>query len=268
MHGKSFLALAALAAFVPVTVVSYRGGLSEPGKLFWLLFAVAVVVPSLHAASILLGPWDSGLSQALWVSLGASLLLFAACCLAIRDCWRLTPIVMPYLFLLGALALATGDVPSSAQVESHGHQGWLMLHIGVSVLTYGLTTLAAMSALAAFLQERALKRKAPSRLTHALPSIADAERLEFTLLGAAEIVLGAGLVTGMALRYLADGVLLSLDHKTLLSILAFVLIAAVLALHSWAGLRGRQAGRLVLLVYLLLTLAYPGVKFVTDLLIA
>jgi ABC-type uncharacterized transport system permease subunit len=33
------------------------------------------------------------------------------------------------------------------------------------------------------------------------------------------------------------------------------------------GIRGRRAARLALLAYLLLTLAYPGVKFVTDVLI-
>jgi len=32
--------------------------------------------------------------------------------------------------------------------------------------------------------------------------------------------------------------------------------------------RGRQAARGILLAYLLLTLAYPGVKFVTDVLMS
>ena len=33
-------------------------------------------------------------------------------------------------------------------------------------------------------------------------------------------------------------------------------------------IRGRRAARIVLLAYLLLTLAYPGVKFVTDVILA
>jgi ABC-type uncharacterized transport system permease subunit len=37
-----------------------------------------------------------------------------------------------------------------------------------------------------------------------------------------------------------------------------------LAAHFWIGIRGRRAARIVLLAYLLITLAYPGVKFVTD----
>jgi ABC-type uncharacterized transport system permease subunit len=58
------------------------------------------------------------------------------------------------------------------------------------------------------------------------------------------------------------------SHKTLLTMLAFLLIAGLLVLHNRTGVRGRRAARLVLLAYLLLTLGYPGVKFVTDVLMA
>jgi ABC-type uncharacterized transport system permease subunit len=58
--------------------------------------------------------------------------------------------------------------------------------------------------------------------------------------------------------------LLVFDHKTVLTITAFVVIGGLLAAHYKTGLRGRQAARIVLLAYLLLTLGYPGVKFITD----
>jgi ABC-type uncharacterized transport system permease subunit len=98
--------------------------------------------------------------------------------------------------------------------------------------------------------------------------VADSERLQVRLLIASEIVLGLGLLTGMATQYLSSGGLLAFNHKTLFSVLTFVLIAALLAAHYRTGVRGRRAARLVLLAYLLLTLAYPGVKFVTDVLLA
>ena len=69
------------------------------------------------------------------------------------------------------------------------------------------------------------------------------------------------------MQYVISGEFLALDHKTLLSFLAFGVIGLLLILHHRSGLRGRRATRLVLLAYLLLTLAYPGVKVVTDLLI-
>ena len=81
-------------------------------------------------------------------------------------------------------------------------------------------------------------------------------------------VMAFGLVTGMAVQYFATGTLLEFDHKTLFSLLTFAVISLLLFARYRRGLRGRRAARLVLLAYLLLTIAYPGVKFVTDVLLA
>ena len=87
------------------------------------------------------------------------------------------------------------------------------------------------------------------------------------LLAVSEAVLALGIATGMARDYLGSGQLIHFDHKTLLAVLAFLGIGALLILHHRSGLRGQRAARLVLLAYLLLTLAYPGVKFITDVVI-
>jgi ABC-type uncharacterized transport system permease subunit len=131
-----------------------------------------------------------------------------------------------------------------------------------------LVTIAAIAALAAFLQERALKRKRPNDLTRLLPSIADCDRLLVGLLQVGESVLALGLVTGMAVQYRETGQIMVLNHKTILTIAAFVVIGGLLICHYGSGVRGRLAARIVLLAYLLLTLGYPGVKFVTDVLMA
>jgi len=140
------------------------------------------------------------------------------------------------------------------------------VHIVVSVLTYALLTLAAVASLAVFLQERALKHKKPTRLTRMLPAVLESETMAGRLLVASEVVLGLGLTTGMATQFLESGHLLRFDHKILLSIVAFVLIGLLLTGHRVCGVRGRLAARVVLMSYLLLTLAYPGVKFVTQVL--
>jgi ABC-type uncharacterized transport system permease subunit len=51
------------------------------------------------------------------------------------------------------------------------NQAWLDAHIFVSVSTYGFATIAAIAALAVFLQERALKRREPGPLIARLPAI-------------------------------------------------------------------------------------------------
>ena len=72
----------------------------------------------------------------------------------------------------------------------------------------------------------------------------------------------------MAVLHYEQGVLLRLDHKTLFSIAGFLVIGALLLAHIRAGIRGRTAARFALSAYLLLTIAYIGVKFVREVLIS
>jgi len=256
--------LSALAALVPAWLYVMRGGARAP--LFWVLLVVALAGPVSWATVQLTGSWRTGFSSALWLTIAASLLLFAALAGAIRPAWRLVPLLLPYLLVLGVLAMIWHQVPGQP-LSGAAAEPWLVAHIVVSVATYALITLGAIAGLAVLLQERALKAKRPTAFTRLLPAIADSEKLQVGLLVAGECVLGAGLITGIATLYTASGSLFVLDHKTLLAVIAFVFIGALLALHFLAGMRGRRAARLVLAAYLIITLAYPGVKFVTDVLV-
>jgi ABC-type uncharacterized transport system permease subunit len=127
--------------------------------------------------------------------------------------------------------------------------------------------LAAGAGIAILVQERAIKRKAKGALSARLPNVAACESLELYLLIAASVVLGAGIATGMAWSYLEGRSLLPVDHKSVLAFVAFILILGVLALHRLTGLRGRSAARWVLGASVALILAYPGVKFVSEVLL-
>lgn len=247
-------------------MLAYRRGAGARDTVFWAVLAVAVAGPVVYSLAQLGGPWKTDLATALWLSIAVSLAIFLVLALITREAWRLMPLLLPYLAALAVLAIIWGQVPGQKSLGATPDV-WLTVHILVSLVTYGLATVAAVAGAAVFLQERALKRKQPGGLAGLLPSIADGEALELRLLATAEAVLGLGIVTGMALQYLDNGMLLGLDHKTLLSLLAFAVIGLLLILRHRSGLRGRRAARLVLFAYLLLTLAYPGVKFVTDVLI-
>lgn len=254
----------ALVSLMPAALVPLR---AQAGRdsLFWSVVILAMAGTAVFALHLVSGTWQTDLGTALWVSIAACTVLFAATAVVNPPSWRLAPLLMPYL-------AATGVVASVVRGEPRPMAGsapaiWLDMHIVVSVLTYALLTLAAVASLAVFLQERALKHKRPTRLTRMLPSVIDAERLAGRLLLASEIVLGLGLATGMATQYFESGSLLKMDHKILLSLVAFALIGALLLGHRVCGVRGRVAARVVLMSYLLLTFAYPGVKFVTQVLL-
>ncbi|MEX2628597.1 MAG: cytochrome c biogenesis protein CcsA [Tistlia sp.] len=260
------LPLAAVAVLLAATLASLRSAGGAAGPRFWLLLGAALTGSAAVVALRTATGWDSSLSTALWWSVAVCLALFLPLALLGPSARRLAPLLYGYLLLLALAALASAGLPGHVRMGG-GNDAWLAAHIAMSLATYALATLAAVAGLAVFLRERALKRKEQGGLVARLPSIADGERLQFGLLGAAEAVLGAGLATGLALDWVGYGYLVALDHKTLLSVLAFLLIGLLLLLHARGGLRGRRAARLGLLAYLLLSLSYLGVKVVTDVLL-
>jgi ABC-type uncharacterized transport system permease subunit len=263
MSQTTLFSLSAIIALLPSSLLPLRRD-HDRDLLYWLVLVAAVAGPLTWVLSSLGGLWRTDFSMTLWVTVAASMTLFAATAAVTREAWRLTPLVSLYMVALAVLATIWGHAPVKSLAGEPG--GWVVVHIVVAVATYALVTIAAVAALAAFVQERALKLKQPTALTQLLPSVADCEELLVRLLVLGEIVLAIGLMTGMAVQVRETGHLLKLDHKTVLTVAAFVVIGGLLFAHFKSGLRGRKAARVVLLAYLLLTLGYPGVKLVTDVL--
>jgi ABC-type uncharacterized transport system permease subunit len=265
MQGSLVLNVSALVSMLPVSALALKRPL-ERGGLFWLLLAVAVAGPAVAAIDKLAQGWLSSLSAALWLIIVASLAMFVVVSALTVHGWRLAPLLLPYLFLLGIGAAVTEFVPPAAPIASPDR--WAEVHVLVAVLTYGLLTLAAVAGFAVYLQERSLKRRRPSALTALLPSVTDAEQLQIWLLGASALVLGLGLVTGAATQYVETGHMIEVSHKTIFAVTAFVVVVLLLLIHQRTGLRGRRATQFILVAYLLLMLASPGVKLVTDVILA
>jgi ABC-type uncharacterized transport system permease subunit len=261
-----WLSLIALSTIVPAVAQAFRPR-PERDALFWMALAIAVAGPlgwvGLHSVAT----WQTGLAATLWVTIAATMALYVVVAALFPHAWRLAPVLAGYMLLLGVGAIVWRNAGGYPLQAGAGDRVWVGVHIATAVVTYGLVTIAAVAAAAAALQEWTLKRKRTSALSRHLPSINDCDALQRTLLQFGWAVLAIGLATGMALQYRETGTLLALDHKTVLTLAAFVVIGALLVAHWRAGLRGRRAARVALLGYLLLTLGYPGVKFVTEVLI-
>ncbi|HTH16256.1 MAG TPA: cytochrome c biogenesis protein CcsA [Magnetospirillum sp.] len=264
MSTPLILNAAALAALVIAALIPLRTGAGRDAP-FWSVMGATMVATAAFAFALVFGGWQTDLGTTLWVSVAATVLLFSGIAATIPASWRLAPLLMPYLALMGIVASVVRGEPRP--MSGGAPAIWIDLHIVVSVLTYALLTLAAVASLGVFLQERALKHKRPTRLTRMLPAVVEAERLAGWLLLGSDVVLGLGIATGLATQYFESGSAWRLDHKTLFSLIAFGLISALLLGHRVCGVRGRIAARIVLVAYLLLTLAFPGVKFVTQVLL-
>jgi ABC-type uncharacterized transport system permease subunit len=264
MSTPVILNAAALASLVFAALVPLRSGAGRDAP-FWAAVGVAVAATGAFVTALVAGAWQTDLGTALWASVALTTLLFSGIAAVTPSSWRLAPLLMPYLAAVGIVASVVRGAPKP--MAGGAPAIWIDVHIVVSVLTYGLLTLAAVASLAVFLQERALKAKRPTRLTRMLPAVVEAERLSGRVLLVSAIVLGMGILSGLATQYFESGSAWRLDHKTLFSLIAFALICALLLGNRVCGVRGRIAARVVLVAYLLLTLAFPGVKFVTQVLL-
>jgi ABC-type uncharacterized transport system permease subunit len=263
---ETAIAIGALLALLPVSLLPLRGQ-KRRDTTYWLLLAVATMGPMVWLADVFASGWRTGLSPALIVTLAATLVIYDGLAAATREAWRLTPLLMPYLVLVGIIA-AIWQHETGRPVVGTAPSAWIEFHILVSVVAYGLLSIAAVAGLSVFLQERALKSKRLGPLNRMLPSVADSEELQVSLLAGSCAVLAVGILSGMTTQYFETGELLAFTHKIAFTILTFLVLLALLWAHSRTGMRGRRAARGVLLAWLLLTLAYPGVKFVTDVLLA
>jgi ABC-type uncharacterized transport system permease subunit len=266
MTQTTWLAVSALLALVPASLLPFRSA-PKRDAIYWLLLAVAAVGPIVWLAAVFAPGWRTGLSPSLIITLAVTLLIFTALAAATREAWRLTPLLLPYLLLVGVVAAVWQHQPERPTLGT-APSAWIEFHILVSVIAYGLVTIAAVAGLAVFLQERALKSKRPSALTRLLPSVADSEELQVRLLAASAAVLAIGILSGMTTQYFETGAVLIFTHKIAFTILAFIVLLGLVWAHYKTGMRGRRAARWLLLAWLLLSLAYPGVKFVTDVMLA
>ncbi|MGH6892240.1 MAG: cytochrome c biogenesis protein CcsA [Dongiaceae bacterium] len=257
--------IAAVSALLPLSILACRGRL-EPNALGWLVLAAAIVGGSAPAIFELQSGWRAGLAASLHVTVSASLIVFAAAAILSVPALRLAALVGPYTLLL----IVLGWIASVFQVEpplAAAPGAWFAGHVLLAIAAYAALTLSALAACGVLLQERAFKARSDDWATRVLPPLSDTEALQNALLKLAAILLLLALATGAANEFLMVGQVVILTHKILLSFLAFGVVLVLLVLHHRTGLRGRKAARWLLTGYLLLTLAYPGVKFVREILI-
>lgn len=264
MSSSLHLQFAGLLTLLPLAILAVTARLQRNG-LFWLFLAAAIVGSFGVFGQALQGGWQAGFSANLWASCAISLVAFAALNLVNGEAFRLAALLLPYLILFALLALLFASFEEPAPTIAS--EVWFRAHVLLAVASYGILTLGAIAGLAVLVQERALKRRRTGWAELALPPLLVAEDLQIKLLLWAALFMAAALASGFATTFMETGALPALTHKVLLSLLAFAVLVALLVTHRATGLRGRRAARWVLAGYLLLTLGYPGVKFVKDVLL-
>lgn len=174
---------------------------------------------------------------------------------------RLLPLpgVRRVLATLGALAVAL-ELVFPGEPRTLG-SSWASLHWLLGVGSYGLFGAAVLHGLLLDSAERRLRQRKGLTGPFGLPLL-QLERLTFLFVKAGFGVLSAAILLGALTtahwRW---------DHKTVLSMLSWVIFALLLAGRHWRGWRGQQATRWLYAGVIVLQLAYVGSRFVLEVLL-
>jgi ABC-type uncharacterized transport system permease subunit len=259
-----FATLAWLATWLLIGVRLRKRLQAAPPAHKHILDAVWLTALCLHGWTIMDNTWlphgviidfSDAASIVMWLCSG---LLFLA--MLTRPLETLGIFVVP--FTLSAMLLPL--VASSNSVSLNLANG-LGVHIFISLMAYSILTLAALQALLLALQNKHLHNHHPGGLIRTLPPLQDMESLLFKLILLGVILLSFGLLSGAL--YVDNLFSQHLVHKTILSIVAWVVFTILLAGHWLYGWRGRIAIRWTLSGFFILMLAFFGSKFVLEFLV-
>jgi ABC-type uncharacterized transport system permease subunit len=252
----------ALAGYIAAASLSERAGiwLRVTFAVGWVAHGLAIVVDVAGVGSGLPGArfgFAPALSATLWMVLAVH---------AVESRFVPLPGVRRTLALLGALVVALAWwFPG----ESRPHAGspWAPLHWVLGLVSYGLFGAAVLHAALLTNAERKMRLKRPVAAGAGAPTslglpLLRLERLTFRFVEAGFWVLSATIALGWWFsnpwRW---------DHKTVLSILAWVVFAGLLAGRHAVGWRGRRATGALYAGAALLMLGYVGSRFVFEVLL-
>ena len=138
---------------------------------------------------------------------------------------------------------------------------WLPLHLALGIASYGLFAAAVVHAWLMMRAERHIRHADTSNDSLPLLTL---ERLTFRFATAGFVLLTATLLAGWLFGETLYGHAWRWEHKTMFSLLAWLVFAALLLGRSRFGWRGRTAVRVLYAGSLLLLMAYVGSRFVLE----
>ena len=143
---------------------------------------------------------------------------------------------------------------------------WQMnTHILSSIIAFSLLNIAALQAIFLAIQEQQLRKHPPSKIILTLPPLQTMETLLFQMITTGVILLTVSLLTGFI--FIDDLFAQHLVHKTILSIMAWLIFVALLFGRMQYGWRGQTAIQWTLIGFTSLLLAYFGSKMVLELIL-
>lgn len=222
-----------------------------------LLHAYAVMSPLSEGSMISLG-----VGRALSVVVWMMLVIYWTCSFFYRV-EGLQLFMMPLAMTTLGFALV---FPGEHIMHDLGNPAFA-LHVLVSIVAYSLFAIAALLAVLMLFLEKALHDKRWLSLVRQLPPLLSLEKMMFQVIGIGFMLLTVSLLTGVVFSEEVFGKAVALSHKTVFSVISWLLFAGLLLGRHFKGWRGKVAIRWTLAGFAALLLAYIGSKMVLELLL-
>ena len=138
---------------------------------------------------------------------------------------------------------------------------WLPLHWALGIASYGLLGVAVAHA---WMMQRAESQMRSGHTGQPMLPLLSLERLTFRFVGAAFVLLTLTLLVGVYFTQLLGLYGWAWSHKTLFTVLSWVVLGVLLAGRQLRGWRGRMAVRMLYVAAGLLLMGYVGSRFVLE----
>ncbi|MBO9536861.1 cytochrome c biogenesis protein CcsA [Herbaspirillum sp.] len=230
--------------------------------LGWVLHGGALLSDMFAAEAMRVG-FAVMLSATMWISVAAYWLENRNFSL---DSMRV--LVLP----VAAVSVVLPSIFPGNMILLAGKSDWFLAHIAVSILAYSTLTIAAFHAVLMVLQESRLHTRPGPAVKNGwfamaldrLPALLTMEKLLFRLIGFGFVLLTLTVLSGVVFSEQLFGEPFRWDHKTVFTMLSWLLFGLLLAGRRWQGWRGRTALSFTLAGFAILLLAYVGSRFVLE----
>lgn len=232
------------------------GAKSKAYNITWLLALIAHI-------TVLHLPLIQGKPLALSLfSLGSYVMWFISLVLFITTLKRKIESLALFILPLAMIGLATPLIFGSSSETFINMKSGLGIHVLMSLLAYSFLMLASFQALLLSSQNTRLHTHQSTGFFRTLPSLEDMEHLLFRFIGIGVFLLSIALLSGF---YYLDNLFGSrIAHKTILSILSWVIFSSLLFGRWKYGWRGKKAVRWTLAGFIVLMVAFFGTKLIQE----
>ena len=259
-----FIVAALLYAACALLPSNQRRLIASATALGWVLHGLALWADIVVPEALRLG-FATMLSAALWVSVAAYWIENRHAAL---DSLRV--LVLPVAAVAVLLPIAfPGNV-----VALEGKSMLFPGHVAIAMLAYSTLTVAAFHAVLMALQESKLHIRRSGSVgvgegwfmaaIDRLPALLTMEKLLFRLITIGFVLLSLTVLSGITFSEQLFGKPLKWDHKTVFTLLSWIVFGVLLAGRYFRGWRGKTALGFTLTGFVTLLLAYVGSRFVLE----